>query len=102
HNNAQNAYALYDLGAAIASLGLQAAALGMTTHQMAGFDQEAVRAAFGIPGDYAMGVITALGYQGEATSLGEEKLIELETTPRSRKPLGETVFSAWNEPALLA
>lgn len=102
HNNAPNAYALYDLGAATASLVLQAAALGMTTHQMAGFDHEGARAALGIPADYAMGAVTALGYQGEAASLGEEHLVTLETTPRSRKPLGEIVFSAWNEPEQLA
>lgn len=102
HNNAANAYALYDLGAATASLVLQAAALGMTTHQMAGFDHESARAAFDIPADYAMGVITALGYQGEAAALGEQRLIAQETSPRSRKPLGEIVFSAWNEPAPLA
>jgi nitroreductase len=102
HNNAPNAYALYDLGAATASIVLQAAALGMTTHQMAGFDHEGAREAFGIPSDYAMGVVTALGYQGEVASLGEQRLIAQETSPRSRKPLGEIVFSAWNEPAALA
>ncbi len=38
HNGNPNRVALYDLGAASFSLTLQAAALGLATHQMAGFD----------------------------------------------------------------
>src|ERR1035441_1844633 len=41
----------YDLGAASSYLTLQAAALGLTTHQMAGFDPDAARQAFEIPED---------------------------------------------------
>ena len=43
HNGAANSYALYDLGAATAALVTQAAAQGLTAHQMAGFDHDAVR-----------------------------------------------------------
>ena len=99
HNGTTNAYALYDLGAAAAVLCLQAAALGLKTHSMAGFDQAAARQAFGIPEDYAFGAVIALGYQGEPSALGHEQLIALETAPRERKPLSEFVFSAWGEPA---
>ena len=38
HNGSPNPVALYDLGAATAYLTLQAAALGLSTHSMAGFD----------------------------------------------------------------
>ena len=41
-SGAANSYALYDLGAAASYLTLQAAALGLTTHQMAGFDHDAL------------------------------------------------------------
>jgi nitroreductase len=101
HNGTVNSYALYDLGAAAAALTLQAAALGMTTHTMAGFDQAAARAAFAIPEEFALGAVIALGYQGEPGALGHEKLIELETTPRSRKPLSEWVWTAIGESAKL-
>lgn len=101
HNNTANAYALYDLGAATAAVVTQAAALGLTAHQMAGFDHDAARKALGIPDDYALGVITALGYPGAATALGDEKLIAMETSPRSRKGLNEIVLSAWGESARL-
>ena len=51
HDGSVNRVALYDLGAAASYLTLQAAELGLTTHQMAGFDQDAARKAFGIPED---------------------------------------------------
>ena len=94
-----NAYALYDLGAASALLTLEAAELGMTTHQMAGYDHEAARKALGIPEEYALGSVIALGYQGEPAELGDATLIERETTARTRKPLEEIVFSEWDKPA---
>ena len=96
---AANPYALYDLGAASAHLTLQAAALGLTTHQMAGFDHEAARQALGIPEEYALGTVIALGYQGEPAELGDATLIEREITARTRKPLDEIVFSEWDKPA---
>jgi nitroreductase len=101
HNGANNRYALYDLGAAASYLTLQAAALGLTTHQMAGFDHEAARKALAIPEEYALGSVIALGYQGEPATLSNEQLLEHEVAPRARKPLGEIVFSAWDEPAML-
>jgi len=97
---AANGYAMFDLGAASSYLTLQAAELGMTTHQMAGFEHEEARRVLGIPEDYALGTVIALGYQGEPAALGDETLIERETTARSRKPLSEIVFKEWEEPAL--
>jgi len=96
---APNPYALYDLGAASSYLTLQAAELGMTTHQMAGYDHEAAREALAIPEEYALGAVIALGYQGEPAALGDSTLIERETTARTRKPLEEIVFSEWGKPA---
>lgn len=101
HNGTDNLYAVYDLGAASSYLTLQASVLGLTTHQMAGFDQAAARAAFEIPADYALGSVIALGYQGEPAALGHEQMIAMETAPRERKPLNELVLSAWGEPAKL-
>jgi nitroreductase len=101
HNGTDNGYAIYDLGAASSYLTLQASALGLSTHQMAGFDQDAARKAFGVPDDYAFGSVIALGYQGEPAALGHEQLIALETEPRARKELSEFVLSAWDTAAEL-
>jgi nitroreductase len=98
-NGSENRYALFDLGAASSYLTLQAAELGMTTHQMAGYDQEAARKSLGIPEEYALGSAIALGYQGEPAALGNATLIERETTARARKPLDEIVYSEWDKAA---
>lgn len=96
-----NRVALYDLGAAASYFTLEAAALGLASHQMAGFDPEAARTALGIPAEYAIGAVIALGYQGEPEALTDEKMLDQETKPRTRKNLSEIVFSAWDEPAEL-
>ncbi len=98
---ASNAYALHDLGASSMLLVLQAAALGLATHQMAGFDHDAARLALEIPDEFAFGSVIALGYQGEPSALTNERLLALEVAPRQRKPLKDFVFSSWGSPAEL-
>jgi nitroreductase len=97
-NDAPNTYAVYDLGAASSYLTLQAAALGMTTHQMAGFDKARARELLGVPEGYEFGTVIALGYQDEPDTLGNEELIKREMAPRARKGLAEIVFSEWGKP----
>ena len=100
-NGNPNTYALYDLGAATAYLALQATALGLHTHQMGGYSHDAVRSALGIPDDYALGAMIALGFRGEPGALANDALQTRELAPRERKPLREMVFAAWDEPANL-
>ncbi len=97
-NGNPNHYALHDTGAATANLALQATASGLHTHSMAGFDNEIARAAFGIPDDYEIGAVTAIGYLGNVEAL-PDPMRKMETSPRERKPLQEFVFSAWDHPA---
>ncbi len=101
HDNSANDYAFYDLGAATALLVVQATALGLATHQMGAFDHAAARQALGIPEDYLIGSVTALGYLGEPALLPNERMIAQEVAPRTRKPLSEFVLSAWGQPARL-
>lgn len=100
HNGSPNRVALYDLGAAASYMTLEAAALGLATHQMAGFDAEKAKKLFGIPEDYVMGAAIALGYQGDPQKLEDEGMRKQETSPRTRKPLGEFVFKDWGVGAL--
>lgn len=102
HNNKPNGYALFDLGAASGFITLQAATLGIATHQMAGFDHEVARKALGIPDEFEIGSVMALGYQGEPSALGNQQMEAQETSPRTRKPLSEIVLEAWDEPARLS
>ena len=100
HNKTPNHFAIHDTGAATAYLVLQATALGLHAHSMAGFDQEKARAAFGIPESFQIGAVTALGHLGDVNSL-PEGLLEQEVSPRQRKPLAEFVFAEWEKPAKL-
>lgn len=97
-----NRHAYYDLGQAAAHLALQATALGLTTHQMAGFNVEAARERFAVPAGWEPVSVIALGYPGDPESL-TEILRQRETAPRKRKPLEAFVFSgAWGHPAPIA
>lgn len=98
HNDSPNNYGVHDLGAADGFITLQAASMGIFTHQMAGFDQAKAREAFGIPEMYAIGSVMALGYQGDLSVLGEPYQGQ-EQSPRSRKPLSEIVLSTWDHAA---
>ncbi len=92
-----NAYGLHDTGAASATASLQAQVLGLHTHGMAGFDKETLRAFFGVPEDFEVGAMWALGYLGDPENVPDNfKLAE--TTPRDRKPLSGFVFRGWDEP----
>ncbi|MBV9225703.1 MAG: nitroreductase family protein [Acidobacteriaceae bacterium] len=96
HSGSLNRVAVHDVGAASATISLQAAALGLHTHGMAGFDPEALRSAFGIPDDFDPVACWALGYFGNPDRL-PEKYRQMELQPRTRKPLQEFVFSGWEQ-----
>jgi nitroreductase len=102
HNDSPNRVALYDLGAAASYLTLQAASLGLPTHQMAGFDPAAALKAFDVPEGYVAGAVIALGYQGEPAALPNEQMVKQEVAPRQRKALKDFVFSAWDTAADLS
>jgi nitroreductase len=98
HNGAPNLYAVHDAGQALAHLFLQATALGLHAHGMAGFDRERARKELHIPDDYELGAAVALGYWGSPDQLSEKQR-QSELAPRHRKPLNEIVFGAdWNQP----
>jgi len=92
HNGSPNRVAVHDVGAASATLALQAMALGLHTHGMAGFNPEALRAAFHIPDDFEPVAVWALGYLGDPERL-PENYRKVELQPRTRKPLQEFMFS---------
>jgi nitroreductase len=98
HNGSPNRVAVHDVGAASATLSLQATALGLHTHGMAGFDPEALRAAFHIPNDFDPVACWALGYLGDPDRL-PENYRKMEFQTRTRKPLHEFVFTEWGQGA---
>ncbi len=88
-NGKPNATAMHDLGAANATLMLQAISMSIYGHPMAGFDREKTIEALGLDTDLVEPVaFIALGYLDEADKL-EEPFKTRELTPRTRKSLGE-------------
>ena len=99
HDDNPNRHALHDVGQATASLALQATALGLQIHQMAGFSADKIREAFGIPAGYEPVAVFTLGYPGNPSEL-PDALRDKETAARTRKPLAEFVFEGgWPTPA---
>lgn len=95
-----NRHAFHDVGQAAASLALQATALGLIAHQMAGFDSQKARDEFVIPEGFEPVAVIAVGYPGDSAGLSD-KLRERELAPRQRKPLQDFVFSSgWGQPAM--
>ncbi len=98
HIGTPNKHALHDTGAALAYLALQATALGLHVHGMAGFDAEKARTDLHIPADYEPVAAAAIGYLGSPDDL-PEPYRERERAPRQRKPISELVFrDVWDQP----
>ena len=97
HNEKPNRHALHDVGLAIGNLVVQATAMELVIHQMAGILPEVIRESFSLPSGYDPVTSLAIGYPGDFTTLPEE-FREREQAPRSRKPLQEFVFSeTWGQ-----
>ena len=82
-------YAQYDLGQAVSMLVVQAGALGLSTHQFAGFDHDGLASACAVPPHWRVTT-------GIAVGLG----ITADLAVRTRRPLGEVAYGArFGEPA---
>ncbi len=96
-----NRHAQHDVGLATMNLMLQATALGLAAHAMAGFKRKKAREAFGIPEDHEPMAAIALGYPGEPDALPED-LKQRELAPRERKPSADWGFGeTWGRPSPL-
>lgn len=88
-----NRHAFHDTGLAAENLVLQAVALGLVAHQMAGFDVEKARKTCLIPVGYDPVAMIAVGYPGDP-SLLPDYLREREMKQRERAPIAGFVFSS--------
>ncbi|HEX7720518.1 MAG TPA: nitroreductase family protein [Pyrinomonadaceae bacterium] len=92
-----NRHAFHDVGLAMGNLLVEATALGLFVHQMAGFSVDKVREAYQVPEGFEPVAAIAIGYPAEPEVL-LETFREQETGPRKRKPIGSFVFEGkWAE-----
>jgi len=94
-----NRHAIYDTGMAVENLVIQATALGLFVHQMAGFRVHQAREECKIPSGYEPMAMIAVGYPGDPGTLPDH-LRERELKPRERNSISEFVFSGtWGIPS---
>jgi nitroreductase len=99
HNGKPNHHALHDTGAALAHMMLQATALGLHAHAMAGFDHAKAYETLGIPAEFELGAAVAIGYLASPDLLPNDQMKQQELAARSRKPLSELAFKGrWGQP----
>lgn len=96
-DNQPNRHAFHDIGLAVANLTVQAMALGLFVHQMAGFFPEKVKELYAIPAGFEPVTAIALGYPGDPAALPDD-LRKRELAERERKPLTSFVFEGrWGQ-----
>ena len=94
-------FALYDTGSAVAALTVQAGAVGLHVHQMAGFDAAAVRAGFRLDPAVQPVVVLAIGRHDPLADL-PAPFAAREVAPRERKPLSQLLLDSNREDTLQA
>jgi nitroreductase len=95
-----NRHALHDVGMATENLLLQATALKLAAHPMAGFDVEQARVNLKIPSDYEPVAMIAVGYPGDPSIL-PDRLRQREQAVRERDQASGFVFAGeWGLPSL--
>ena len=88
HNGTPNRHSWYDVGQAVASMTLEATDLGLSVHQMAGYDRDKARAAFNIPAGYEPVSAIAIGHAPSQAPGGHV-----------RRPVSEIAFGPeWGKP----
>ncbi len=97
HNGKSNRHALHDVGLAVGNLVVQATAVDLVVHQMAGILPDMIRTQYAVPDTYEPLTALAIGYAGDPSALPDE-IRERELAPRSRKSLPEMVFAqTWGQ-----
>ncbi len=101
HNGKPNRHAFHDVGLASAQLALQATALGLGAHFMAGFDGGRARDSFAIPEKFEPVAVIAIGYAEVLDALTDDQRRRAESL-RQRRPIGDFVYSGtWGTSAPL-
>ncbi len=84
----ENFWTPHDVGMANAMLLLQATAMNVYAHPMAGYDKKKLHATLNLSEDLQLFCVIAMGYLGKPEML-DEPYRTMEMTPRSRKPIEE-------------
>lgn len=87
NTGAPNPVHAFDAGSAWENLALQAAAMGLVAHGMAGFDYARARKELNVPADRSVDAMIAIGRPGDPADLPED--LRAREVPSQRKPVSE-------------
>lgn len=85
-------HAWHDLGLAMGNMSLTATSIGLSLHQMSGFNPEKAKTDLHIPDDLEPVSMVAIGYPGDITNLPLD-IHKMESSIRQRKPVEEIAFN---------
>ena len=88
-NGKPNPVNVFDSGSAFMALSLQGAAMNLVVHGMSGFDYDRARAELGVPEDYNVNAMFAVGHPGDKEALPEDA--KEREQPSGRKPVGAII-----------
>jgi len=96
-----NRCAPHDVGAASAALTVQATAMDLYVHQMAGIQKDVVHETYDLPEEIEPMAGLAVGYLGDPEMLDDGKR-EAEKSPRSRQSIEDFAFGdEWGTPSAI-
>ena len=84
-----NPVRLFDCGAAFENLALQGTVMGLVVHGMQGFDFDKARTALGVPDDFDVAAMFAVGRPGDPAQLPEP--LRQREKPSGRRPVKESI-----------
>jgi nitroreductase len=90
HDGRPSATHAFDAGAAWENLALEAARRGLVAHAMQGFDYERAREELGVPGEFEVDAMIAIGKRGPKENLSER--LQAMEEPNERRPMREILF----------
>ena len=99
HNGTPSITHSFDAGAAWQNLALQAWIKGYAAHGMQGFDYDKARTELGVPPEFAVECMIAIGKPGPKEKLPSE--LQEREFPNARRPLTETIAEGKFAPHLL-
>ena len=102
-NGKPNRVCEHDLGLAAGNLTIQATALGLHVHQMAGIEPAKIRATYKVPDGHEPLTGIAIGYAASVQPGTSDPLGQRDLAPRTRKPISEFVIAGmWGQSAQLS
>ena len=87
HNGQPDWTHTFSAGSAWENIALQATAMGLVSHGMAGFDTDRARTELKVPDDFTVDAMIAIGRPGKVEDLPEP--LRARESPSPRKPVGE-------------